>query len=403
MKNEKILFVDDEPAALEGYRRLLYRDFTIDTAVGGREGLSQLTRNGPYAVVVSDMRMPDINGAEFLTRVRAASPETVRIAITGYADINDATHAINEGRILLFLSKPCQKETLSMALTTAVEQHRLVRAEKDLLEKTLRGSVKMLAAMLSLSNPAAFSRASRICQCVKHIVDKLGLTMPWNLEVAATLSQIGCATLAPELIEAYYAGSLVSDADQSKIDQHPLVAARLIADIPRMEQVAWMIAHMNSAVSDLDGENPKPKGEVILGAKVLAVAAAYDRLISQGVAHHQATARLHSQHGRYEPAIVDRLQGFHSVESTTSQQRECQISDLAVGMILRDEVRTLTGLLVVAKGQEVTAPMLIRLKNFEQRKSIPGKFLVTVPAPEAARPLLGALGGTSNDALSPQS
>jgi CheY-like chemotaxis protein len=109
---DKILFVDDEPAVLDGYRRMLHREFEVDTATGGERGLMLIHDCGPYCVVISDMRMPGMNGAEFLSQVRQKTPETVRMLLTGYTDINAAIEAVNEGNIFRFLTKPCMKETL---------------------------------------------------------------------------------------------------------------------------------------------------------------------------------------------------------------------------------------------------------------------------------------------------
>ena len=92
---EKILFVDDEPAALEGYKRALYRDFEVETAVGGADALAILEKSGPYAVVISDMRMPGMLGAELLSRIKEAYPDTVRMLLTGYTDIDAAMRAVN--------------------------------------------------------------------------------------------------------------------------------------------------------------------------------------------------------------------------------------------------------------------------------------------------------------------
>src|SRR5450631_4101005 len=113
---EKILFVDDEPAVLEGYKRLLGRELAIDTAIGGESGLAAIADSGPYAVVISDMRMPGMNGAQFLAKVREVAPTAVRLALTGYVDIDTAMSAVNEGNIFRFLTKPCSKENLSRAI-----------------------------------------------------------------------------------------------------------------------------------------------------------------------------------------------------------------------------------------------------------------------------------------------
>jgi CheY-like chemotaxis protein len=131
----KILFVDDEPAVLDGYTRMLHREFKVDTAVGGDQGLMLIDCSGPYSVVISDMRMPGMNGAEFLSQVRQKSPETVRMLLTGYTDINAAIQAVNEGNIFRYLSKPCSKEALVEAIKIGLDLYDSVMAEKKLAKK----------------------------------------------------------------------------------------------------------------------------------------------------------------------------------------------------------------------------------------------------------------------------
>ncbi len=90
---------------------------------------------------MSDMRMPGMDGATVLTRARAVQPDTVRVLLTGQADMEDAVAAVNDGNIFRFLIKPCPRPVLVRALTDAVDQHRMITAERVLLERTLRGSV----------------------------------------------------------------------------------------------------------------------------------------------------------------------------------------------------------------------------------------------------------------------
>jgi DNA-binding NtrC family response regulator len=123
-KPEKILFVDDEPSVLEAYQRLLRQDFDVETAVGGQQGLEKLAASGPYAVLVADMRMPEMDGAQFLAKVMVNFPRLVRIMLTGNLDLQTAARAVNEGNIFRFLTKPCGKETLVDALHAAVKQYR---------------------------------------------------------------------------------------------------------------------------------------------------------------------------------------------------------------------------------------------------------------------------------------
>src|SRR5579863_6159002 len=282
--SDKILFVDDEPGVLEGYRRLLHKGFSVDTALGAGDGLAAIAavREDPYAVIVSDMRMPEMDGVQFLSRVRVISADSVRIALTGYADIQTASNAVNEGAIFRFLTKPCEKEVLAKALTAGIIQHQLVVAERELLEKTLRGSVKVLTEVLSLVNPAAFSRGVRIGKYVQHIVKELQLNTPWQFEVAGMMSQLGCVTLDTETIEAVYAGTRLSAEEQARYDTHAGVAAQLLSNIPRLEAVARMIAKQDSAPPYSSAGVDLKQDPVALGAQILRVAIAYDQLLSSG-------------------------------------------------------------------------------------------------------------------------
>jgi response regulator RpfG family c-di-GMP phosphodiesterase len=372
--NEKMLFVDDEPAVLDGYKRLLHKDFQPDTASSGREALDLLSRQGPYAVVVSDMRMPGMDGVQLLCRVREASPDTVRVILTGYADIQSAMNAVNEGHIFRFLTKPCEQKTLKQALTSCLLQYQLVIAEKDLLENTLMGSVKVLTDVLSLSNPAAFGRSVRIRRYVEHIVAKLQVESPWRFEVAALLSQLGCITLDTDLIEAAYCGKKLSPEEQTRFDMHPSVARNLLSNIPRLEGIAWIVGQQRFGAASTETDMPE---SIKLGAAILRVAIAFDDLKLQGQSERDALAELR-RGNRFDPTVVAALESLKPV-SGEKEPKMVRISDLAAGMILADELKTNTGVLLVAKGQEVTYPLLVRLKNFHHRKAISDEVLVLVP------------------------
>ena len=133
--NEKILFVDDETSVLDGYRRILRLEFPISTALNGEQGLAAIKATGPYAVVVSDMRMPGMNGAEFLAQVRQRAPDAVRILLTGHADLDSAIDAVNRGNIFRFLTKPCEKQVLLEAIHSALEIYRDRTNQKEIVKK----------------------------------------------------------------------------------------------------------------------------------------------------------------------------------------------------------------------------------------------------------------------------
>jgi DNA-binding NtrC family response regulator len=147
MQSGRILIVDDDKNALDGYKRLLRGLFEVETALGGGQGLAAIHLFGPYEVIISDMQMPGMNGAEFLAQVRQLAPNTVRMVLTGYKDINQAIEAVNEGRIFRYLTKPCEKNDLVRAIELALEQYHAHTQEKELVKEARE--IKMQAASLS--------------------------------------------------------------------------------------------------------------------------------------------------------------------------------------------------------------------------------------------------------------
>lgn len=127
----KILFVDDDSNVLDAYKRQLKRQFLVETALGAEEGLNVMASHGPFAVVVSDLRMPGMDGNQFLARVRDIAPQSVRMMLTGYADFKAALEAINSGSVFKLLTKPCAKEILAEALNAALEQYRKNSASRQ--------------------------------------------------------------------------------------------------------------------------------------------------------------------------------------------------------------------------------------------------------------------------------
>src|SRR5690242_16009264 len=182
--NSKILFVDDEPNVLDAYQRSLRKRFTIDTALSGDLALTCLSQKGPYAVIVADMQMPGMNGVEFLTQAQQRAPDSVRLMLTGNADQKTAVEAVNKGHIYQFLNKPCPPEMLLLALNNAIRQYQLVTAERELLEKTLNGSINMLTGILASTEPLSFGRGERLRDYMRAFARSLNMSHVWELELA---------------------------------------------------------------------------------------------------------------------------------------------------------------------------------------------------------------------------
>jgi signal transduction histidine kinase len=140
---EKVLLVDDDQNLLDGCARHLRKRFDLHTSAEPRRGLELLDRAGPFAVVVSDMRMPGMDGVQFLAAVKAHSPESIRMMLTGHPDLQTAMDAVNQGNIFRFLTKPCAPENLAAALDAGLEQFRLVRTRQELMEMKLRHAQKL--------------------------------------------------------------------------------------------------------------------------------------------------------------------------------------------------------------------------------------------------------------------
>ena len=375
---EKILCVDDEEKVLEGLQRHLRKQFVVETAASGSAGLALLAHHGPFAVVVSDMRMPSMNGVQFLTLVRQQAPTCVRILLTGQTDLEAAVAAVNEGGIFRFLTKPCPPDSLVRTLQDALDQYRLVMMERTLLEHTLHGSVQVLTDVLALSNPVAFGRASRLKRYVQHIATHLGLPEVWQYELAALLSPIGCVALPMETLEKVYAGQPLLAAEQQMFAAHPTVGSQLLRHIPRLETVAAIIARQHDA--DVPPEAPpegSPEHTVLVGAQVLKVALAFDQRLRCGMSAHQALAEMLQQAACYEHRFVTPLQTLDR-GGTEPVRRVVRVRDLCPGMVLDEDIYTKTGNLVLAKGHEVSFTLIERLRSYGQRVGVVEPFRVLV-------------------------
>ncbi len=379
MEKNKILFVDDEPNVLNAYRRQFRKVFTIATAPGGPEGLALLKEEGPFAVVVSDLKMPGMSGIQFLTKVKEQSPDTVRMMLTGYADLQTAIEAVNEGNIFRFLTKPCPPDKLAAAIKEGLRQYNLVIAEKELLEETLRGSIRVLTELLSLLNPDAFGRSSRVKKLVMEIAEKFGLKDRWKLETAAMLSQIGCVILPEDVLKKVYLGKELTEEERQLYDMYPSLGHSLIKHIPRMEEIAEIIAYQEKNYDGTGIPLDQKKGEEIpLGARILKAALDFDSMLSAGFPPDVALARMKKTEEKYDPKILPILETLIAREPSITVY-ELSLDDLKADMILAEDLYTEDGVLLVSKGQEITWPMLTRLKNFARSKHIRQPVKVIIP------------------------
>lgn len=382
----RVLFVDDEPNILDSIRRQLRKSHDILTATSGVEALALLKDTGPVALVVSDMRMPGMNGTELLTRIRAEYPDTVRMILSGQADLESTIAAINDGHVFRFLTKPCHEDALRRAVNAGLEQYELITARKELLEKTLQGLVEMLTDILGITNPVARRRTGRVRQYSAAIASALKFTMPWDLRLATLLSQLGCITLPVELLDKLYAGTPLDDEEQHLYRRHPAVAAALIGRIPQLGPVAAMVARQQQPTdfAALPAEVSAWPAEDT-ATVILAVATALDDLMATGEQPADALKRMEQSMPGLPKAIIEAVRTVH-MHSAYMDIRWVGFDELRPGMVLDEDIIADNGETLMFRGEEITSPLLTQLRETTaassagEPTSVSQKLRILIPA-----------------------
>lgn len=371
--SEKILFVDDDPSLLAACERNFRRQFPLDTAEGGEAGLAKIAAHGPYAVVVADRQMPGMDGIQFLSLVRQRAPDTVRIMLTGNAELEATIRVVNEGNIFRFLTKPCPSDILGKAIEDGRTQYRLVTAEKELLNKTLSGSIKLLTDILSSVDTQSFGRAEQLRSLAVKVTRDLGVEQSWEIHLAAMLAPVGYVTLPPETVLKSRAGEMLSKAEEKLITNVPEIAAKLLANIPRLEGVSKIVHYQQK---NFDGTGFPPdtvKGEDIpFGARLLKILTDMAQLRTGGVLEVTALNELQKRQGWYDPALLVRVrESFGGGEAgEVKPTYSATVKELVVGMVLHTDVLTKEGTLVVKAGHQISEMTLEKIQNFDSVSGI---------------------------------
>jgi response regulator RpfG family c-di-GMP phosphodiesterase len=387
--SEKILLVDDDYCLLAACERTLRRRFQIETAERGQAALEMLASRGPYAVVVADRRMPRMDGIEFLAAVRRSAPDTIRIMLTGNADLEGAIRVVNEGSIFRFLTKPCPPEVLTGALRDAVAQYRLVTSEKELLNKTLNGSIKLLTDILSMFDNQSVGRAQPLRAAIAALADRLCIENAWEIQLAVMLASIGEVTIPSETLSRSRAGQPLSAFEEQMLTRLPETAARLLANIPRLEGVARIVhyqrKHFDGSGFPADGI----AGESIpLGSRLLKILIDMMDLQSAGLTRRTALEKMQTQSGWYDSALLAAVQAYNEGGpggdvSASQLSLSVHFADLTTGMVLRSNVETRDGTLILSVGHHLNEMTIEKLRNFERVVGIKEPILVENPGTPA--------------------
>lgn len=416
-----LLLVDDEANILSSLRRLFRPEgYRVLTAESGDEAL-ELIAAEPVDMVVSDMRMPGMNGAQLLARIREAYPDTVRILLTGYADIASTIDAINKGEIYRYVAKPWDDNDLRLLVREALEGRRL-RHENQRLSDMLAAQneqlrqfnteleAKVKARTLALSEALAntdkankelkqaYTTTVRVfCELVesrgglmtghgRRVADlarSLGRLLgvgdadQQTLVLAGLLHDLGKIGLPDELLEKPF--TQLRPEERGALMTHPVRAESLLMGVRPLAEAAKII---RSHHEHYDGTG-YPDGLAGLAiprlARILAVANAFDSLqlgtmVGRTLSPRDALAYIESNRGkRYDPEVVDAMIaiGAHDSAEVPSPDQRLRVGQLTVGMTLARDLLHAEGYLLLSRGFVVDQQIIEQLARLERNEGRP--------------------------------
>ena len=346
----KVLFVDDEPSILRGFKLNLGRKYEVFTAESGGEGLRILEEEGPFEVIVSDFAMPGMNGASFLEKVREQNKEVVTMLLTGQANFDDLCEVVRRGEIFRLLGKPCSPDTLDKNLQQALRQYQLISAEKELLEKTLNGAIGAITSLLSAANPLFFGRAQRVKGLARDIAKELRVAHEWRLEVATDFCYLGYLTLPQISQQKVYYGEEVNPEVEEVIGGFPEFVSSLLEGIPRLNKIRKIIESIPSDYQISEGAFE----EELKIASIIRLAQEYDLYDSKGLSKSEIFEKIRTIESVFLPGSVDALANTRELSGGFMEACQVALNQLKPGMRLMEELRLTDGKTLAPLGAMVS-------------------------------------------------
>ena len=274
--NNRILFVDDDSHFLASVQRLLGKEYSVTTALGGKEALAILEVQGPFAVVVSDLKMPGMDGISFLAEVKRICPDSVRILFTGYADLESALDAVNNGFVFKILKKPCPQEDVNRAVEDGLVQYQLIQDRSELIylrkiKDAMEGVILGFSALVEARDPYTAGHQRRVSLLSAALAAKLGLDRDRieGLRMAAMVHDIGKLYVPAEFLNK--PGKL-SPAEYSIIQHHSQVGADILSHVDFPWPISDIVLQHHERI---DGSG-YPQGlrgdQLLLESRIMAVA-----------------------------------------------------------------------------------------------------------------------------------
>lgn len=383
----RILVVDDEPANVLLLERILQQaQYTNVTGTTDPREVGALVREMCPDVILLDLHMPNLDGFAVLDELSPVLESAYLPVLVLTADLTrEARERALSSGARDFLTKPLDATEVQLRVHNLLETRQLYQEERVLLEQTLQGSIRALTDVLALVNPAGFSRALRARDVIGNLLTHLEEESRWEVPVAAMLSQLGAVILPADTLEKHYYGKKLTHSEATAISRTSEVASEVVKNIPRMEEVTEILTHHGRRFDGKGSPADAPKGaEIPWGARVLKVVLDLDVLETRGVPTAAAMETLRDREGWYDPEVVEALAEMREIELQRQQVLEVEIHSVRLGMILAEDVRTVTGMLLVARGQEVSLRLMERLRNAE--RLLEPRQKVHVIMPQAVQP-----------------
>lgn len=377
-KNNKILCVDDEDSILRGFQLNLRKKFELHLASDGQEGLELFHREKGFAVVLSDMRMPRMNGAQMLAAIKKADPEVVTVLLTGFTDFESAMSAVNEGNVFRMLSKPCPPETLIKVLQDAVDQYDLICSKRILLDQTLRGAVDALAQSLATIQPLFFGRAQRVRRLSNTLAERLSMPEPWRVDVASVFSQLAYLSLPMHVSKAVYHREKLSPEIKIMLRELPEETLKVVDMIPGLEEVREILQRLDVQPKFELGD----QSGIRIGASIIRVALDYDYYHEQGHKDALILKTLESRIETYDPQVIEALGVQLNADASNFQMAEISVRQLKKGMLLAQDLLLQENMLIASSGADVDRHLLKVIGNYSSCYSenpFPERIKVMIP------------------------
>lgn len=416
-----ILFVDDEENVLRSLRRLFIDEENINvfTALSGKEGL-EILKNNDISVIVSDQRMPEMSGVEFLEKARKMSPDSIRIILTGYADINAAMDAINKGSVYRYITKPWNDNELIITILNAVETYRLIKENKHLTEltkkqneelkkwstelefyvqqqtidltkqnkelkklnerlnKNIKDFITSFSNLIELRDKSVSSHSNSVAEISKEMAVKMGMNSSEveTIAIAAQLHDIGKIGISDVVLLKNPAE--MSPDEIAEYKKHPVRGQGAIDSIEDLRSAGILIRHHHEWFNGKGFPDGIKGKQIPVGSRIIAIADQFDRLIhgvSQIHAVQSVLDKIRTSLGtQFDPELFkfftdvvkekfDSISKKVEIDLKTRIEIELTVNDVMPGMIVSRDIRSGTGLLLLSAGTVLNDKNIATLKR----------------------------------------